>query len=234
MGAAYKEMYETLKRQIAQKEYAIGALLPAEPELEKEFNVSRTTVRKAIELLVQDGYIIKKQGFGTQVVSRKARQNLNRLTSISDSLEQKGHEVGVKSCYIEKVPADEELSELLVIHVGTPLICIHRIRTADGVPVAIIENYIIASYVPGLEDVGELQRLYPYLQEKYDLCYTASKDVISACNANFEEAQILDVPPKTALMTVQRICSIDGRPVELDKVRIVAGIYEYEVFSEGL
>ena len=233
MNAAYKNMYETLKRRIARKEYAIGELLPPEGELEKEFQVSRTTVRRAVELLVQEGYVIKKQGFGTQVVSRKAVQNLNKLTSISDSLERKGHEIGMRSCYVEKISADEDKAKLLAVKEGTPLVCVHRIRTADGVPVGIMENYIIASYVPGLEEINDIHRLYALLKEKYGISYTGSHDIISACNASFEEAQMLEVPPKTALMTVQRVCSIKNRPVELDKVRIIASAYEFEVYYEA-
>lgn len=233
MEAAYKRMYEKLKEQIAHKKYPIGSLLPPEPELEKEFQVSRTTVRRAIELLVRDGYITVKQGFGTQVVSRKSMQNLNRLTSISEALERKGHEVGIRSCYIEPMPADEDKARLLAVPVGTPLVCIHRIRTADGAPVSIEENYIIASYVPGLEDEGNITRLYAFLKERYGINYTGSRDIISACSADFEEAQLLEVPCKTALMTVHRVCSIQNSPVELDIVRIVSSVYEYEVYFEA-
>ena len=183
MEAAYKRMYEALKRQIVHKEYPVGSLLPPEPELEKEFGVSRTTVRRAIELLVRDGYIIVKRGLGTQVISRKAIQNLNRLTSISDSLEKKGHEVGIASCYTEIVSADKEKARTLAVPEGTPLVCIHRIRTADGVPVSIEENYIIASYVPGIENEDTILRLYALLKEKYGISFTGSRDIISACGA---------------------------------------------------
>ena len=232
MGAAYKEMYETLKKRITKKEYKIGELLPPEPELEKEFNVSRTTVRRAIAMLVQDGYITVKQGFGTQVVSKKTTQNLNKLTSISESLEQKGLEIGVKGYYIELVRAEPEQAKLLVVPVGTPLYCIHRIRMADGAPIGIVKNYIIASYVPNLEEMGEIRRLYQFLKEKFGITYTGAHDVIGACNASYEEAQLLDVAPKTALVTVRRVCSIKNRPVELDFVRLVASIYEYEFYFE--
>lgn len=233
MEAAYKIMYEALRKRIARKEYAIGELLPTESELEKEFQVSRTTVRRAVELLVQEGYVVKKQGCGTRVVSRKAIQNLNKLTSISDSLERKGHEIGIKSCYVEVIPADEEKANALAVAEGTPLVWVQRIRTADGVPVGIMKNYIIASYVLGLEDCDDINRLYVFLEEKYGICYTDSHDVISACNASYEESQLLGIPPKTALIAVQRICSIKNRPIELDEVCLIASGYEFEVFCES-
>lgn len=233
MEAAYKHMYETLKKRILRKEYMIGELLPPESKLEEEFQVSRTTVRRAIGLLVQEGYIVVKQGFGTQVVSQKTVQNLNKLTSIGESLELKGHEVDIKGCYIETVEADGEQAELLAVQPGTPLVCIHRIRLSDGVPVAITKNYIIATYVPGIENEDTIQHLYKFMKERYGLCFTNSHDIISACNATYEEAQLLDIPPKTALITIRRVCSMNNRPVELDMVRIVAGMYEYEVYRES-
>lgn len=233
MEAAYKYLYETLKKRIACKEYAVGDLLPPEPKLEAEFRVSRTTVRRAIELLVQDGYIVVKQGFGTQVVSQKTTQNLNKLTSIGESLELKGNKVDVKGYYIESIPADEFQAKCLAVLPGTRLVCIHRIRLADGAPIAIMKNYIIASYVPSIENEETIQHLYRFLKERYNIRYTSSRDIISACNATYEEAQLLEVVPKTALMTIRRVCSIGSVPVELDMVRILAGVYEYEVYRES-
>ena len=140
---AYKKVYEALRERIADKTYDVGAFLPPEPELEKQFGVSRTTVRRAIGLLVQDGFLSVKQGSGTSVISRKATQSFNRFTSISETLAQKGHKIGLKSSYTERVKADERLATLLDVAVGTPLICVHRIKTADGKSVCIMRNYIL-------------------------------------------------------------------------------------------
>lgn len=64
---AYKAVYFSIKRAIQDGSYKAGSLLPSEPELEKQFNVSRTTVRKAISLLTTEGYLDVKQGRGTLV-----------------------------------------------------------------------------------------------------------------------------------------------------------------------
>ena len=64
---AYIRVYNTLRSRILEGDYAIGDLLPAEPELEKQFLVSRTTVRRAVELLSRDGLVEAKQGRGTTV-----------------------------------------------------------------------------------------------------------------------------------------------------------------------
>lgn len=227
---AYRRVYNTIRSQIVDKVYDVGSLLPPEPELEKQFGVSRTTIRKAIDLLVHEGLLSVRQGFGTQVINRKTVQNLNRVTSVSESLSQKGHAIGLLSCYIEKVGAPEDVAALLGVPVHTPMICIHRLKTSDNRPISITTNYILEQLVPGMDLRVEIPRLYDYLKSRYGLQYTGCRDVISACSASFEQAQLLGVEPKTALFRVRRVAYIGARPCEVDFVDIVADDYEYEVF----
>lgn len=227
-------VYKEIKSQIVDKKYKVGTILPPEPSLEKEFGVSRTTVRKAVDMLVRDGFITVKQGFGTQVISRKAIQNLNRFTSISESLESEGKKIGLRSCYIERTAAPEEIAALLGVKPGTPVICLHRIKTSDDMPISICCNYILEQLVPGLESKGEIPHLYRYLNETYGIMYNRSHDMISACNATFEQSQLLAIEPKTALLSVKRVCYIGTRPCEVDIVHIIAEFYEYEVIMGAL
>lgn len=226
---AYKRVYTAIREQITGKKYDIGSILPPEPELEKEFSVSRTTVRKAIELLVRDGFLTVRQGFGTQVISRKAVQNLNKFSSISESLAKGGREIGLRSCFIERVDATEEIANLLGVPPRTPLVCIHRIKTSDGRPISLTKNYILEQMVPGMDTREPIDHLYAYLKEHYNIAYTGSRDKISACNASFEQAQLLEIRPMDALLTVRRVCYLGTRPCEVDVVCIVADLFEYEV-----
>lgn len=164
---AYMRVYHSIRSQIMDKKYDVGAILPPEPELEKAFGVSRTTIRRAIEMLAREGVLSVRQGFGTQVVSRKAVQNLNEFTSISESLAQKGHKIGLRSCFIEKVGASEKIANLLGVQPRTPLICVHRIRTSDGFPISISKNFILEQLVPGIDAHTRISHLYDYLKEKY-------------------------------------------------------------------
>lgn len=228
--SAYMRVYEGIRKWITNKTYDVDDVLPAEPELEKHFGVSRTTVRRAIEMLVREGYLSVRQGSGTRVTSRKAVQSLNRFSSISESLAQKGHRIGLKSCYIEKIRATAALASLLSCAVGETLFCIHRVKTSDGAPVCLIKNYIPERLVPGLDGAGDIPLLYEYLKKQYSLVYSGSKDVISASAATFEQAQLLGVEPKTALFHVRRVCYMGYQPCELDEVDLIAEHYEYEVF----
>ncbi len=222
-------MYQNIKEKIEKELYPVGMMLPTEEELQEEYSVSRTTVRRAIALLQADGLIRVRQGYGTEIVRSKVSQCLNTITSVSESLRQKGCEVGASNIHIERVYATYELAEELKLDVGEPVILINRIQTSDGAPIAIAKNYIAEKYVPGLVDEKEnIVSLYRYINEKYSIGITKVEDRISACSATFDEAVALGIEPKTALIVVRRVCHTSGHPFEVDFVKIIASKYEYK------
>jgi len=99
----YKKVYLTLKKDIREGRYPTGSLLPTEYELELEFDVSRTTIRKAIGLLSSEGYVKKKQGYGTEVLDYSTTQKLNYLTSTSETLKAKGVKVTTRGMVISRL-----------------------------------------------------------------------------------------------------------------------------------
>ena len=231
---AYMRVYNLLKRQILEGEYPIGSLLPTESELEKLFDVSRTTIRKAIEILSREGYIEARQGRGTEVLDYTTSQNLNAVTSTSETLERKGYKVTTKETYVDRINANAKLAVDLNVPEGSELVRIQRIKLADNMPIAIMKNYIKPSIVPGIEKYSEkLTRLYDFLYEHYMIDIDTAKDRITAKSASFEEAQILNVPVGTALVYLTRICYCDGDPIEVDHISIVGGRYEFEVLMKG-
>lgn len=115
---AYMIMYNSLKEDIKKGVYPVGDLLPIEAELENLFSVSRTTVRRAMEILAREGFVEIKQGRGTMVLNFKTKQNLNQVTSVTESLRRKGYSVRTKSMYIDTVYATFQLAEELKINQG--------------------------------------------------------------------------------------------------------------------
>lgn len=231
---AYAVIYDVLKREIMDGDIPVGSLLPAEPELEKRFSVSRTTVRRAVELLSQDGLVLAKQGRGTKVLDYKTRQNLNMVTSISETLRKKGYEVRPKTMHIDIVPASSHIAQDLGIDEGEPVARVQRIQLADEHPVAIMKNYIPAYMVPGIESqVENINSLYMYLEERYSINIDSAKDRISARSADFSEAQMLEIPVGGALLYMRRICYSNNRPVCADRLSIVGDKYELQISMIG-
>ena len=232
--AAYARIYETIKNDIINEKYKIGDMLPTVPELEEMYGVSRTTIRKAEELLASEGYIHIQQGHGTTVIQKRINQRLNVLTSISQTLENRGYEVGTKNTFITIEPSTHKVARILNIEPGSPVAVINRIQTADKVPVAITKNYILRSKIPGIEESNvKIVSLYKYLNSNYGIVYTSAVDTISACTATYEDAVMLETTPGQALLTINRVCYIDDVPTEFDSVKLLADKYEFEVYLRG-
>ncbi|MEA5016331.1 MAG: GntR family transcriptional regulator [Candidatus Limiplasma sp.] len=231
---AYMRVYNVLKKQILEGGYPIGSLLPTESELERIFDVSRTTVRKAVEILCREGFLETRQGRGTEVLDYRTSQNLNVVTSTSETLERRGYRVVTRDMYIDRVKAQGRLAQDMGVEEGVEVVRIQRIQTADDVPIAIMKNYLKASLVPGIEShSNQFTRLYDFLQDFYGVAIDAAQDRITAKNASFEEAQMLGVPVGTALVYLSRVCFQNGVPVDVDHVSLVGGRYEFEVFMNG-
>jgi len=137
---AYVKVYSRLKNEINKGTYPVGGFLPKECELEKIYQVSRTTVRNAVKMLVQEGLVEVRQGSGTRVLNHKAIQNYNKVTSVTESLMKKGYRVTTSDMMIDIISADKQLADELEIPEGTSVARIQRLQLADEEPVTLMEN----------------------------------------------------------------------------------------------
>jgi GntR family transcriptional regulator len=149
-------LYQQLQRQLraALDSQALGVddPLPAERSLAAEFEVSRITVRKAIDALVQEGLLARRQGSGTFVRARMEK-SFSKLTSFSEDMCARGlkpHSVWLKK-FQGTVTPEEALG--LRASPGTPVYRFHRIRFADGAPMALEYSTVLASCLPSADSV---------------------------------------------------------------------------------
>lgn len=231
---AYRTIYRAIKSDILKGVYPISGFLPKESELEEMYHVSRTTVRKAVKLLSQEGLLEVRQGCGTKVCDYKAKQDYNHVTSVTESLRKKGFTVTTASMMIDHIEASGDLAEELQVPSGEKIARVQRLQLADGAPVTIMENYIPYCLVPEIEmHQGKFVALYEFLEDTYQLKVDSTKDRIFAASATFMESQILHIEPKEALLVVHRICYYQEKPVCVDHVRIVGSQYEVEIRGRG-
>ena len=203
-------------------------------KLEKIYQVSRTTVRNAVKMLVQEGLVEVRQGSGTRVLNHKAIQNYNKVTSLTESQMKKGYRVTTSDMMIDIISADKQLADELEIPEGTSVARIQRLQLADEEPVTLMENYIEYAKVPGIEAYeNQFVALYQFLEEKFGLQIDETRDRISAKSATFMEAQVLKTEPKDALLVVHRVTYWQNRPVSIDHVRIIGSKYEVEISGKG-
>lgn len=126
---------EELRQAIARGTFRPGSKLPTEAELCEMLGVSRTTVREALRVLEDNGLVTRRQGVGTFVRNRPILKNLNINFGITEMIESAGLHAGTSHLSIQNEKASQEQAEQLHVSVGTPLITVERVRTADGSPV---------------------------------------------------------------------------------------------------
>jgi GntR family transcriptional regulator len=229
----YMWVYNSLKGRIEAEDLKVGDYLPPEPELQKTYRVSRTTVRKAVEMLAQHGFVYIRQGKGTEVLDFKATQKLGFVTSFSETLREQGFTVTQAEIRVEVVPAGRRLAERLHVQQGAPLVKIDRVTMANGSPIALMTNYLLPDLAPGIEKkIAGMQSLYSFLESEYDLVIEAATDYISARPAGPEEAARLQVPESSPILVVRRVTHSGGRPIEEALLLVVADRYEYCVHTK--
>jgi GntR family transcriptional regulator len=230
----YMNVYTKLKGMIFDDTYSKGSLMPTEPDLCEMFKVSRTTIRKAMELLEQGGFVKIQQGRGTEVLDYKTTQKLNIVTSFTETLESKGYTVHSKSMYIDMVVPPINVLNDLNQPAETQVVRIQRIQLANDKPVAIMTNYLIPDLVPGiLSDSGTFVSLYHHLETKYGILITSAKDNIKAKIADFLESELLQIPIGSPLLVDRRITLSQGRPIEIVIMIVDASKYEFSVNLTG-
>ena len=213
--SAYQRVYAQIRRDILDGNYKTGMLLPPEPELEKIFQVSRTTIRKAISMLQSEGYLKVMQGHGTEIVDISTIQRLNSLTSLPESLIEKGYEVTIQGDYIKKIIPPSYVNDALNQKEGAEVYKIEQVQYANGLPISIIVNFLRPDY------------LYEFLETQYNIILTTAVDHITAIKADFLDSQILRVPIGEPLLYNKRIGYLNDMAFECSITKIIADRYEY-------
>lgn len=208
----YRTIAEDIRRQVTAGELARGAVLPSEADLAGSYAVSRVTVRKALDVLRDEGLVDSRQGFGWFVASATVRQTLGTLATIESQLAAQG-----------RTPARRVLSFQLV---GDTLEVV-RLNLADGQPFAVVTVWCPADLGGALSrDDVESTTFYELLPVEFG----HATQTIGAAVATELDAERLNVPEGSALLVAQRTThDVDGKPVLRSEHRFPAHLTEFSV-----
>jgi GntR family transcriptional regulator len=224
-----------LRRAILAGEFPLGAKLPNEDQLCDRFNVSRVTIREAVRGLIEDGYVVRRQGSGTYVTRRPQLLNsLDTNFSYTEYIEGSGLKPGTKLLGARSTAADAETAEALGVASGTPIVEVRRIRTADRRPAIYSVDALPADLVDPVADRDALHgSLYRLLTAAGHPVAHAEAIVVPAV-ADREIAGLLDVVPGTPLQHLRQTdYDLDGRPVLRSREWHVPSVIELRVFRRG-
>jgi DNA-binding GntR family transcriptional regulator len=214
-----------------------GGALPAGSRLENEillaqrYGLSRPTVRRAVQELVDKGLLVRKRGVGTQVIQPHVRRSLE-LTSLYDDLFRAGEAPTTDVLSLERLPAPAGVAEELDLSEGDEIVVIRRLRRSHGEPLALMINQLPGRFAPTVEDLTE-GGLHEYLRAQ-GVHLRVAHQRIGARLAHAAEARLLEEPPRSALLTMQRTAFDDkGVAVELGQYVYRASRYDFETTLVG-
>jgi GntR family phosphonate transport system transcriptional regulator len=224
----YRELADTLRNEL--DGYLPGDYLPAEIQLAARFAVNRHTVRRAIDELVREGSVLRRQGKGTQVLERRLIYPMQADSAYSQSLSALG--IGVQATLLQRIErlATAEDAGHLGLAEHAPLLELLTLRRLDDQPVSLICHRFCASrneFLAGYRS-GSLRQYFASRQ----LPLSRTFSLIGARLPSREEAGLLMMPrhlPVLTVLTVSRDSA--GNPVELSRSTSRSDRFQYQVIT---
>lgn len=214
----YQQLKAQLTRQIQQGVYAVGELLPSEHELCDTYQITRTTVRKALDELQREGFILRQQGRGSVVCERRKQLGLLTVRGFSEAVGQ-----SVRNRFIARpslvdwerdfpfTPAEKEL--------GSPCIRFSRLRSVGEQPVMYEESWLASTIVPSFLDLEFIEgSFFKTLSQRYLIEVLSSEYELHAIPAREPEATALGIAI--------------GEPVLYIALRYATSLPHYFIYSK--
>lgn len=228
----YHQVYITLRTWFRDGQYAPGAQIPTETELCKQFGVSRITVRKAIDDLVREGWLVRYQGRGTFVDMSNLRPAVSvNLHEAMDRVADLAAATQVRDAKVSMVPPDEETQAALRLGDGELVQRASHVRVLNGVPLGLITTFVpafVADQVGRHKNVDHLP-MFEQL-ERAGIELGEAEQWIGATLANLESAKALDTEVGAPLLKLKRVVfDTHGNAVERVVALYRADAYHYRM-----
>jgi len=220
----YVRLRNEIARAIEERTIRPGARLPSERTLAAALDISRVTLRKALDALCDDGLLLRQQGART-VVAQRLEKAVSRLTGFSEDMRARGREPGAH--WIGRTVGEPSRAEALALDLpeGARVVRLVRVRTADGGPVAIERATIPQAVLPDPGMVGD--SLYAAL-DRVGARPVRGSQRMRAVAAPATDAKVLLCEPGTPLFCVERRCfDRHGTCVEFTETRYLGTAYDF-------
>lgn len=210
----YLEVYYTIRNDILAGKYKVGDLLPVEVEFCKILGIGRTTLRRALSMLTEEGLLSPKQGRGTMVISntpRDAHVNAIHPQVLAPMPKLEGELTYTQSPLVtDSIFASESIAEKLNIPTGSKVFRVQRIRYVNNRSFSYLVSYINPKVAPDLDkhadEIGD--HITEYLVKKYGVKRTSSSLMMDIGQVNFKEAQFLGMEINRPTFVMKRVSHV--------------------------
>lgn len=207
---------EELLHRIKTGIYKVSDQIPTELELCKDFDVSRTTVRAALNQLTLEGYLVRHQGKGTYVADPKVSQTLSHTVKrYSDQLAFQGKKPEITLISINVIPATEILQQSMGVSVDDPIQRIERVRKANGEPTQYEIAYIPWSVAPGITQTHAETSLYAAFKDVFGVHIAKTTEHVEIALSDERSSKYLEYEAGLPCFYIETVAEDEkGRKVE--------------------
>lgn len=224
----YIQIHDKIKEDIEKGVWKIGDRLPSERELSIQFNVSRMTLRQAIQTLAEEGILERKIGSGTYVARKKVQEKMSGTTSFTEIMLSQNRTPSSRtvSYYVAK-PSSSEM-EKLQLKEHEQIIRMERIRFADNVPICFEVASVPYALVEQYSKTEITSSFYKTLEEKGGYKIGRANQTISAMQASEQIAEYLTIKRGDAILRLRQISYLEnGCPFEYVRTQYVGNRFEF-------
>ncbi|WP_019893464.1 GntR family transcriptional regulator [Allobaculum stercoricanis] len=229
----YLQIEADIKNNILSKKYKPGEKLPTENVLSEQYEVSKITIRKAIQKLSDEGFVKKVQGKGTFVTYQKDKLLLNKTSGFKEVLSTKGHSAKNEVIQASFLNADENISDKLSIPMDTKTVYLERLVWEDNEPMALDKIYFENDKFPDfITKLDDNRSFYQILEESYAIKPKNSVLEINGISANSHQADILKCNIGDPLFYINKISyDENNKPIHYSITTIRCDRITYVVFN---
>ena len=218
----HRQLKQIIQNQIDSGKIPVNTKLPSERSLVATDGVSRITVRQALHAIVQEGHVQSQPGKGFYVTDHKPGPEFHLLKSFTTSAIERGRVPGSRLVLGTIAPTDPKIAKSLQLPADAPVLYLQRIRTLDGDPVIVQEDWLAPALAPGLLDLDwseENKSLYHELRTRYGVYPQHGSTTLGARLATQVECDLLHLEDPSAVLTLSQIAyDADDRPVNVSKI----------------
>jgi GntR family transcriptional regulator len=231
----YFQVAENIRNKIAQNIYQPGEHIPTETQLQDEYDVSRETVRKAVNDLVAEGLVEKVRGKGTFVVEPKIVHRVGSIYGCTEEILVRGMIPTTKFLETVEFSPPESMRSEMRLTGSAKVVKLRRLRCADNKPVAILTSYVPSELAPGISQDNFIDgSLYKTLEQVYHFVLSEADEVIEAGSAGEQDAHFLEIKIHSPLLVVNRLTYLENMSVIEKLVAFYrSDAYKYNVKMKG-
>lgn len=229
----YYQLASILRQQVEEGRYKAHEAIPSERQLETQYNLSRPTIRQAIDLLERQGYVYRVHGRGTFVSPPKLQKGMHELTSFSEDMRSRGLVPGHRILvFDEVVPSEKIARQLEITDPDRKVLRIKRLRFGNEEPIGLQDSYLA---LPKGQQIlqSEIEyggSIYALLREKFGLYPTEADETLEVTLATPDEADMLQIPVGSPLLLNERLSwTQDRQAIEFVRILYRGDRYKYYV-----